>query len=54
VMSGEALKDGIGAMSAERWKSFYDSMVAVGVLPTGLDVARAYTLEFVNKGIGKP
>jgi len=54
VMSGEALKDGVGAMSAERWKSFYDSMVAVGVLPTGLDVARAYTLEFVNKGIGKP
>src|SRR5882762_4043659 len=45
VMSGEALKDGVGAMSAERWKSFYDSMVAVGVLPKGLDVARAYTLE---------
>jgi NitT/TauT family transport system substrate-binding protein len=54
VMSGEALKDGVGAMSAERWKSFYDSMVAVEVLPKGLDVARAYTLEFVNKGIGKP
>ena len=54
VMSGEALKDGVGAMSAERWKSFYDSMVAVGVLPKGLDIARAYTLEFVNKGIGKP
>ncbi len=54
VMSGEALKDGVGAMSAERWKSFYDSMVAVEVLPKGLDVGRAYTLEFVNKGIGKP
>ena len=26
----------------------------VEVLPKGLDVARAYTLEFVNKGIGKP
>jgi len=24
------------------------------VLPPGLDVARAYTLDFVNKGIGKP
>ena len=54
VLSGEALKDGVGAMSAERWKSFYDSMVAVEVLPKGLDVGRAYTLEFVNKGIGKP
>jgi NitT/TauT family transport system substrate-binding protein len=54
VMSGDALKGGIGAMSAERWQSFYDSMVAVGVLPPGLDVARTHTLEFVNKGIGKP
>jgi NitT/TauT family transport system substrate-binding protein len=53
VMSGDAVKDGIGAMSAERWQSFYDSMVAVGVLPPGLDVARTHTLEFVNKGIGK-
>ena len=30
-----------------------NSMVAVDVLPQGLDVGRAYTLEFVNKGIGK-
>ena len=54
MMSGDALRDGVGAMSAGRWKSFYDSMVAVEVLPRGLDVGRAYTLEFVNKGIGKP
>jgi NitT/TauT family transport system substrate-binding protein len=54
VMSGDALKDGVGAMSDQRWKSFYDSMVAVDVVPQGLDVGRSYTLEFVNKGIGKP
>jgi len=53
VISGDALKDGVGAMSDQRWKSFYDSMVAVDVVPQGLDVGRAYTLEFVNKGIGK-
>jgi len=28
-------------------------MVDVDVLPRGLDVAKAYSLEFVNKGIGK-
>jgi NitT/TauT family transport system substrate-binding protein len=28
-------------------------MAAVDVVPKGLDVGRAYTLEFVNKGIGK-
>jgi NitT/TauT family transport system substrate-binding protein len=53
VMSGDALQGGIGAMTDQRWKEFYDSMVAVGVLPPGLDVARTHTLEFVNKGIGK-
>jgi NitT/TauT family transport system substrate-binding protein len=54
VMSGDALTGGIGAMSAARWQDFYRSMVDVGVLPAGLDVGRAYALEFVNKGIGKP
>ena len=52
-MSGDALQGGIGAMTDQRWKEFYDSMVAVGVLPPGLDVSRTHTLEFVNKGIGK-
>ena len=54
VMSGDALTGGIGAMSDARWQGFYRSMVDVGVLPAGLDVGRAYTLDFVNKGIGKP
>ncbi|MSP74533.1 MAG: ABC transporter substrate-binding protein [Rhodospirillaceae bacterium] len=53
VMSDAALKGGIGAMSAVRWKDFYDQMADVDVLPRGLDVARAFTLDFVNKGIGK-
>ena len=54
VMSGDALQGGIGAMTDARWQGFYQSMVDVDVLPRGLDVARAYTLDFVNKGIGKP
>ena len=54
VMSGDALQGGVGAMSDARWQAFYRSMVEVDVLPRGLDVARAYTLDFVNKGIGKP
>jgi len=54
VLSGEALTGGIGAMSDARWKSFYDSMADVDVVQKGLDVTRAYTLDFVNKGIGRP
>ena len=53
VRSGDALENGIGAMTDRRWKNFYDSMVEVDVLPKGLDVGRTYTLDFVNKGIGK-
>jgi NitT/TauT family transport system substrate-binding protein len=54
VLSGDALAGGIGAMSDARWQGFYDSMVDVDVLAKGLKVKDAYTLEFVNKGIGKP
>jgi NitT/TauT family transport system substrate-binding protein len=54
VLSGDALTNGIGAMSDRRWQGFYDSMVDVDVFPKGLDVRQAYTLDFVNKGIGKP
>jgi NitT/TauT family transport system substrate-binding protein len=52
VRSGDALKLGIGAMTDERWKRFYDTMAAAGAFPTGIDYKKAYSLEFVNKGIG--
>ena len=38
VNSGDALKLGIGAMTDERWKRFYETMAAAGVFPAGLDV----------------
>ncbi len=52
VDSGDTEKLGIGAMTDERMKSFYDKMVAAKVLPAGIDIKKAYTLEFVNKGVG--
>ena len=52
VDSGDALKLGIGAMTAARWKEFADTMVKAGVYPADLDVSKAYTLQFVNKGHG--
>jgi NitT/TauT family transport system substrate-binding protein len=52
VRSGDALKLGIGAMTDLRWRSFYDTMAATGVFPKDLDVTKAYSLEFINKGIG--
>ena len=52
VESGDALKLGIGAMTAARWREFADTMVKAGVYPADLDVSKAYALQFVNKGHG--
>ncbi len=52
VDSGDTGKLGIGAMTDARHKSFYDKMVKAGVVKDGLDFEAAYTLEFVNTGVG--
>jgi NitT/TauT family transport system substrate-binding protein len=52
VRSGDALKLGIGAMTDARWKAFYDTMTEAGTFPKGVDIAKAYSLDFINKGIG--
>jgi NitT/TauT family transport system substrate-binding protein len=52
VDSGDTLKLGIGAMTDERWKNFFDTMVKVGIVKGTTDYKKAYTLQFVNKGVG--
>ena len=52
VDSGDALKLGIGAMTDARWREFADSMIKAGVYPADLDVSKAYTTQFINKGHG--
>ncbi|WP_409190997.1 ABC transporter substrate-binding protein [Bradyrhizobium sp. RDM4] len=52
VDSGESLRNGIGAMSDERYTSFFDKMVKAGVVKPDLDFRKSYTLRFVNKGVG--
>ncbi len=52
VVSGDAETLGIGAMTHERWQSFYENTRDVGINPPGMDIRRAYTLDFVNKRVG--
>ncbi len=52
VDSGDSLKSGIGAMTDERMKSFFDKMVKAGVVDAKVDYKKSYTLQFVNKGVG--
>jgi NitT/TauT family transport system substrate-binding protein len=52
VDSGDTVKNGIGAMSDERVTSFFEKMVKAGVVKSGLDYRKSYTLRFVNKAVG--
>jgi NitT/TauT family transport system substrate-binding protein len=52
VDSGDTLTKGIGAMTDDRWSDFYNKMVKAGVVKAGIDYKKAYTLQFVNQGVG--
>jgi NitT/TauT family transport system substrate-binding protein len=52
VDSGDTLTLGIGAMTDARWKDFFDKMVKTGMVQADTDFRKAYTLQFVNKGVG--
>ena len=52
VDSGDALSLGVGAMTDAHWKDFFDKMVAIGMVDADTDYRKAYTLQFVDKGVG--
>ncbi|MEO6012750.1 MAG: ABC transporter substrate-binding protein [Devosia sp.] len=52
VVSGAAETKGIGCMTDERQKEFYDKMVAIKVVDAGIDIKKGYSLDFVCKGVG--
>jgi len=47
VESGDAVADGIGAMTDARWAEFFQVASSQGVYPKTLDYKKAYTLQFV-------
>jgi NitT/TauT family transport system substrate-binding protein len=50
VLGGDAQQLGIGAMTDERWQSFFNNMVQAGVFDASVNYKDSYTLKFVNKG----
>ena len=52
VDSGDARTLGIGAMTDARMKDFFDKMVKAGIVKPDTDYKKAYTLQFVDKGVG--
>jgi NitT/TauT family transport system substrate-binding protein len=51
IDGGDASKLGIGAMTKERWKSFFDAMVDAELFRSNIKYEDAFTLKFVNKGV---
>jgi NitT/TauT family transport system substrate-binding protein len=39
-------------MTDARMKDFFDKMVKAGIVKADTDYKKAYTLQFVNKGVG--
>jgi NitT/TauT family transport system substrate-binding protein len=50
VLSGDAERLGLGAMTDARWQEFFDSMAKEGIYPSSLNYRDAYTLQFIDKG----
>jgi NitT/TauT family transport system substrate-binding protein len=52
LTSGDAETKGIGCMTDERYKSFFDLVTKIKLEPADLDYKKAYTTKFVCKGVG--
>ena len=52
VESGAALEKGIGCMTEDHYKKFFDQMVAIKVFKPETDFKKAFTTQFVCKSVG--
>jgi NitT/TauT family transport system substrate-binding protein len=52
VVSDAAVEKGIGCMTDERQKEFFDKMVALGLVDGTIEFTKGYTTQFVCKGLG--
>ena len=52
VDSGDTIKLGVGAMTDDRMRSFFDKMVRAGVVQPSIDYKKAHVTRFVNKSVG--
>lgn len=52
VVSGDALTKGVGCITDERMRAYFDKLVQVKLFEPTLDFRKAYTTRFVCKGVG--
>lgn len=51
ILAEDSREKSIGIMTEERWKMFFDTMVEAGVFKADTDYKKAFTLDFVGKGL---
>ncbi|MEM9543474.1 MAG: ABC transporter substrate-binding protein [Cyanobacteria bacterium P01_E01_bin.42] len=49
VLTKDSREKGIGVMTEERWKTFFDTMVEAGIFKADTDYKKAFTLDFVGE-----
>jgi NitT/TauT family transport system substrate-binding protein len=54
ALSGDSERLGLGAMTEARWREFFEVMSGEGLYPADFPYTEAFTLSFVNKGVGLP
>ena len=52
VVSGDAETKGIGCLTDERYKAFFQQLVDIGLYDASLDYSKAINTSFVCKGVG--
>ncbi len=52
VDSGDTEEKGIGCMTDEHFKAFFDTLASIAVVDASLDYKQSYTTDFVCKGVG--
>lgn len=51
LVTGDDPSVSIGSMSADRWRTFYESASEAGVFPAGLDWQQAFTTDYLSPAV---
>lgn len=51
IVTGDSPEIGVGSMTEERWRTFYESASEAGVFPAGLDWQQAFTTDYLSPAV---
>lgn len=54
IVTGDAPATPLGTMSAERWRTFFESTSEAGIFPAGLAWQQAFTIDYLSPAVASP